>query len=84
MRVEAIGVNFGDVLFRRGDYFLDATFPAVPGYETAGRVVAVGDGVESDMIGPKVLVIPSGAPPCPHRRVTRAAGLAPSAAATTC
>ena len=44
VEVAAAGVNFIDVYQRTGLYQLD--LPFVPGMEGAGRVVAVGDGVE--------------------------------------
>jgi NADPH:quinone reductase len=44
VRVEASGVNFIDVQERRGTY--PRAVPFVPGYEAAGVVDAVGDGVE--------------------------------------
>lgn len=38
--VEAIGVNFGDVLVRRGEYRPGAPLSMRPGFEVAGRVLA--------------------------------------------
>jgi NADPH2:quinone reductase len=43
--VEALGVNFADVLMRQGRYRRDQTLPCVPGIEAAGTVVAAGEGV---------------------------------------
>jgi len=51
IRVEASGVNFADVLARMGLYPDLPGLPAVVGYEVAGRVDAVGDGVSSDWVG---------------------------------
>lgn len=51
IRVEASGVNFADILARMGLYPDLPGLPAVVGYEVAGRVDAVGDGVSSDWIG---------------------------------
>lgn len=51
IRVEASGVNFADVLARMGLYPDLPGLPAVVGYEVAGRVDAVGEGVSSDWIG---------------------------------
>lgn len=51
IRVEASGVNFADVLARMGLYPDLPGLPAVVGYEVAGRVDAVGDGVSSDWLG---------------------------------
>lgn len=43
--VEAIGVNWADVLMRRGAYRRDQELPCTPGLEAAGRVEAAGEGV---------------------------------------
>lgn len=57
IRVEAAGVNFADVVGRLGTYPDLPPMPVVPGYEVAGRVDAVGDGVETDWIGRDVLAL---------------------------
>lgn len=57
IRVEAAGVNFADVMGRLGTYPDLPPMPVVPGYEVAGRVDAVGDGVETDWIGRDVLAL---------------------------
>ncbi len=51
VRVEASGVNFADVLARMGIYPDLPGLPAVVGYEVAGRIDAVGEGVSSEWIG---------------------------------
>ena len=43
IRVEAIGVNFIEIYFRKGQY--KATFPLDPGSEAAGTVEKLGPGV---------------------------------------
>jgi len=55
VRVEAAGINFADIMGRLGIYPDLPKMPVVPGYEVAGQVDAVGDGVESDWIGRGVL-----------------------------
>lgn len=57
IQVAAAGVNFADVMGRMGMYPDLPPLPVVPGYEVAGRVDAVGDGVESDWIGRDVLAL---------------------------
>ena len=42
--VEAIGVNFGDVMVRRGEYRRGQQLSFTPGFEAAGRVLAAGPG----------------------------------------
>jgi NADPH2:quinone reductase len=48
------GVLLADVLFRSGR--LDAPLPFVPGVDVAGRVEAVGDGVDGGLLGRRVVV----------------------------
>ncbi|HYE95048.1 MAG TPA: zinc-binding dehydrogenase [Rubricoccaceae bacterium] len=55
--VEAAGVNFADVLARQGLYPDAPPLPAVVGYEVAGRVAAVGSGVEGLVEGDAVLAL---------------------------
>ena len=43
IRVEAVGVNFIEIYFRKGQY--KATFPMIPGSEAAGTVEELGPGV---------------------------------------
>jgi NADPH:quinone reductase-like Zn-dependent oxidoreductase len=47
IRVQAAGVNFADVMMRLGLYPDAPKLPAVPGYEVAGVVDAVGEGLDS-------------------------------------
>ena len=62
VRVEAIGVNFIDVYFRKGTYKAPA-FPFVPGNEAAGVVERVGAGVTRVAPGDRVAyaTVPGGA-----------------------
>jgi NADPH2:quinone reductase len=54
--VEAAGVNYVDALFVGGQYQIRPPVPFVPGTESAGRVVAVGDSVSGVEVGQRVLV----------------------------
>ena len=54
--VEAAGVNYVDALFVGGQYQIRPPVPFVPGTESAGRVVAVGDSVSGIEVGQRVLV----------------------------
>ncbi|KAF6160084.1 hypothetical protein GIB67_018864 [Kingdonia uniflora] len=47
---KAIGINFLDVYFRKGD-FKTATMPYIPGMEAVGVVMAVGPGLTGRQIG---------------------------------
>jgi NADPH2:quinone reductase len=52
IRVEAVGMNFADVLRRRGDPYPEPTpVPFTPGAEVAGTVVGIGDGVTEITMG---------------------------------
>ena len=59
LRVEAIGLNRAEVMFRRGQYLETPGFPSRIGYEAAGVVDAVGDGVDAVRVGDRVSTIPS-------------------------
>jgi len=55
IRVEAAGVNFMDIMRRKGLPFdVPTPLPFVPGGEVAGTVVALGDGVVSAATGDRV------------------------------
>jgi synaptic vesicle membrane protein VAT-1 len=55
--VRAAGVNFADVMARLGLYPDAPPLPAVVGYEVAGVVDAVGDGVTTFRVGDRVLAL---------------------------
>ncbi|MDR8411247.1 zinc-binding alcohol dehydrogenase family protein [Nonomuraea sp. 3-1Str] len=57
IRVDYAGVQYGDVLVRRGHFPVPRPF--VPGFEAAGRVVAVGEGVDAGRIGQHVTALTS-------------------------
>lgn len=55
VRVRAAGVNFADLMARQGLYPDAPDLPAILGYEVAGEVEDVGDGVESLSAGDRVV-----------------------------
>jgi NADPH:quinone reductase-like Zn-dependent oxidoreductase len=55
VRVKAAGINFADLMARQGMYPDAPKLPAVVGYEFAGDVEAVGEGVEDVQTGQRVL-----------------------------
>lgn len=57
VRVEAAGVNFADLAARQGNYPDAPPFPMVVGYEVAGTIDAVGEGVDRTRIGEPVLAM---------------------------
>jgi NADPH:quinone reductase-like Zn-dependent oxidoreductase len=54
VKVEVSGLNFADVLGRKGLYPALPAPPVVMGYDVVGIVEAVGEGVSSDWIGKRV------------------------------
>lgn len=59
IHVSAAGLNRAESMFYRGGYLEQPQFPARLGYEVAGVVDAVGEGVDKSWIGKKVATIPS-------------------------
>ncbi len=57
VKVQAAGVNFADVMMRLGLYPDAPKLPATPGYEVAGVVDAIGDGVSSEWLDQPVLAM---------------------------
>jgi NADPH:quinone reductase-like Zn-dependent oxidoreductase len=55
--VQAAGVNFADLMARAGAYPDAPPIPSVVGYEVAGVVDAVGEGVDAARIGEPVLAL---------------------------
>lgn len=58
IRIHALGLNRAELMFRTGQYLSEPRFPARPGYEAAGTVAAIGEGVTGFKIGDAVSVIP--------------------------
>lgn len=59
VRIEAIGLNRAEVAFRSGRYLEKAELPARIGYEAAGVIEALGEGVKGFAIGEPICVIPA-------------------------
>jgi NADPH:quinone reductase len=60
VRILATPINPSDLLYVRGDYSgVDARFPAPVGFEGAGRVDAIGHGVDGFAEGQRVVVLNS-------------------------
>ena len=57
IRVEVAGVNFADVMMRLGLYPDAPALPAVPGYEVAGRVDALGPGTAAAWLDKPVVAM---------------------------
>ncbi len=59
LKVEAIGLNRAEVMFRRGQYLQNPELPSRLGYEAAGIIDAVGPSIGAIQIGGRVSTIPS-------------------------
>ncbi|MGB2627487.1 MAG: zinc-dependent alcohol dehydrogenase family protein [Candidatus Acidiferrum sp.] len=59
LKVEAIGLNRAEIMFREGMYLVNPTFPSKIGYEAAGTVDAVGPEVSGFKVGDRVSTIPA-------------------------
>jgi NADPH:quinone reductase len=59
LKVEAIGLNRAEVMFRSGQYLEQPDFPSLIGYEASGIVEGVGPGVTGLKPGDRVSAIPS-------------------------
>jgi NADPH:quinone reductase-like Zn-dependent oxidoreductase len=57
IKVKAIGVNFADILARKGLYPDAPKPPCVVGYEVSGIIETVGQGVDSSIVGKSVLAL---------------------------
>lgn len=61
IRVDAIGVNYADCVVRMGLYASAKTYvgwPITPGFEVAGEITAIGDGVSNDrVVGERVMAV---------------------------
>ena len=56
--VAAVGLNRAESMYYRGEYFEQPLFPAGLGYEVVGTVTAVGEGVDSSLVGKRAGTIP--------------------------
>jgi NADPH:quinone reductase-like Zn-dependent oxidoreductase len=59
LKVEAIGLNRAEVMFRSGKYIDTPSFPSLLGYEAAGVIELVGPGVTELKPGDRVSSIPA-------------------------
>ncbi len=57
LKVEAVGINFADVLAVAGEYLTRTRLPYTPGMEFAGIVDALGEGVTGVQVGQRVAAL---------------------------
>jgi NADPH2:quinone reductase len=84
IRVAYAGIQYGDVLVRDGHFPVPRPF--VPGFEAAGEIVAVGEGVDAARVGENVTALTAAGAyaevvVAPAALTLDAAGLAPRTAA---
>ena len=58
IRVEAVGLNRAEAMYRAGRYPVQPQLPSLIGYEGVGIVEALGPGVENYAVGDRVCVLP--------------------------
>lgn len=56
VKIETIGLNYAEILSRKGQYSWAPKKPYVPGMEAFGEVIAVGQKVRKHQIGDKVIL----------------------------
>jgi NADPH:quinone reductase-like Zn-dependent oxidoreductase len=59
LRIQAIGLNRSEALFRSGGYLQVPKLPCLLGYEASGVVEAVGEGVQGFSVGDAVCALPT-------------------------
>jgi NADPH:quinone reductase-like Zn-dependent oxidoreductase len=58
IRVEAVGLNRAEAMYRAGRYPTKPQLPSLIGYEGVGTIEALGPGVEGFAVGQRVCVLP--------------------------
>ncbi len=58
VKIEAIGLNRSEAMYRAGRYPVKPELPTLMGYEAAGVVEAIGEGVTDRAVGDRVCVLP--------------------------
>jgi NADPH:quinone reductase-like Zn-dependent oxidoreductase len=62
VRVQAVGLNRSEAMFRAGRYPVPVKLPSPMGYEGAGLIEALGPGVEGYSVGERVCILPMTSP----------------------
>ena len=57
IKVEAVGVNYADVMLRKGVYIIKPETPFVPGVEVVGTIEELGTNVKDFFVGQRVIAI---------------------------
>ena len=59
IRVQSIGLNRSEIVYRAGGYPVKPNLPSLMGYEACGIIEALGAGVQGHAVGDQVCVIPT-------------------------
>jgi len=59
VRIEAIGLNRAEAIFRQGTYIAPPSYPARIGYEASGELLATGPGVQGLVPVQRVSILPN-------------------------
>jgi NADPH:quinone reductase-like Zn-dependent oxidoreductase len=59
IKVKALGLNRAEAMYRLGQYTFTPEMPAILGYEAAGTIESIGEGVTDYAVGDEVNVIPA-------------------------
>ena len=59
VRIEAIGLNRSEAVFRAGHYPVKPVLPSLMGYEASGTIEALGNDVRDYAVGDRVCVLPT-------------------------
>ncbi|HEY6816190.1 MAG TPA: zinc-dependent alcohol dehydrogenase family protein [Croceibacterium sp.] len=62
VRVEAVGLNRSEAMFRAGRYPVPVNLPSRVGYEGVGTIETLGSGVAGFAVGDRVCVLPTATP----------------------
>ncbi len=60
IKVKALGLNRAESMFRKGEYLSQPKFPSRLGFEAAGIIEAIGEGVKEFAVGDVVSTVPAG------------------------
>lgn len=52
-----IGLNFADIYRRRGEYHIEQHQPLINGYEASGKIVKLGQAVDSELMDKEILFV---------------------------
>jgi NADPH2:quinone reductase len=60
IRTEASGINFADTMLRQNKYLFSPDLPFTMGFEVAGKIEEIGEGIEGVKVGQRVLAMMRG------------------------